>query len=199
MATPLRVEHRAVRRALRGARLVRTGMGPRKSRAGRPRIAGDGPLLVMGVAGGLSPEVRPGDIVVASEVREGRTVVAVTKTDDLVAALRDDGFRVHVGPIVSVARVAGERERAALAATGAIAVDTESAQLADDWPGRVIAVVRTVSDAVSAPLWRPGTALRGLQALQVLRRAVPIVETWAANVGGAGRPTGDADPATEGH
>jgi len=198
VATPLRVEYMAVKRALRGARLVRTGMGPRKSRASRPRIAGDGPLVVMGVAGGLSPEVNPGDIVVASEVREGLTVVAVTKADDLVATLMGNGFRVHVGPIVSVTRVAGEQERVALAATGAIAGDTESAQLVDGWPGRPIAVVRTVADAASAPLWRPGTAMRGIQALKVLRQAVPVVEEWATNVGSATRPAYEAGSATEG-
>jgi len=132
VVTPLLVEYKAVKRALRGAQLARTGMGPRKSRASRSRIAGDGPLVVMGVAGGLAPEVKPGDIVVASEVREGLTVVAVTKSDELVAALTEAGFCVHVGPIVSVTRVAGEQERVALAATGAIAVDTESAQLVDE-------------------------------------------------------------------
>jgi 4-hydroxy-3-methylbut-2-enyl diphosphate reductase len=188
----------AVKRALRSARLVRTGMGPRTSRESRPRIAGTGPLVVMGVAGGLAPEVKPGDVVVASEVREGLTAVAVTRTDDLVAALAAHGFPVHLGPIVSVAQVAGERERVALAATGAIAVDTESAQLVDGWPGRPIAVLRTVVDAASAPLWRPGTALRGIEALKVLRRIVPIVEDWATNVGNAGRPAGEADRVTEG-
>jgi 4-hydroxy-3-methylbut-2-enyl diphosphate reductase len=198
VATPLLVEYKAVRRALRGARVARTGMGPRKSRASRARIAGDGPLVVMGVAGGLSPDVRPGDVVVASEIREGLTVVAVTKADDLVESLRNGGFPVHLGPIVSVTRVAGEQERVALAATGAIAVDTESAQLVDGWPGRPIAVVRTIADAASAPLWRPGTAVRGFRALKVLRRATPIVEDWATNVAVAGITPGGADPATEG-
>jgi 4-hydroxy-3-methylbut-2-enyl diphosphate reductase len=199
VATPLLVEYKAVKRALRDARLARTGMGPRKSRASRASIAGDGPLLVMGVAGGLSPDVKPGDVIVASEVREGLTVVAVTKTDELVDALTRAGFRVCVGPIVSVTRVAGEQERVALAATGAIAVDTESAQLVDGWPGRPIAVVRIVVDAASAPLYRPGTAARGLRALKVLRRAVPIVEAWATNVAGAGRTPDGAGPAMEGH
>lgn len=197
-ATPLLVEYKAVKRTVRDARLARTGMGPRKSRASRSRIAGDGPLVVMGVAGGLSPTVKPGDVIVASEVREGLAVVAVTKPDELVAALRADGFNVHVGPIVSVAQVAGEQERVALAATGAIAVDTESAQLVDGWPGRPIAVVRTIADAASAPLYRPGTAMRGFRALKVLRRAAPIVEEWATNVADAGRTPDGVGPAMEG-
>jgi 4-hydroxy-3-methylbut-2-enyl diphosphate reductase len=183
VATPLWVENYAVKRSLPTSRVVLTGMGPRRSRTNRPKIAGDGPLAVMGVAGGLAEDVQPGDFVVASEVREGLTCVATLRTHDLAESLRGMGFRAHVGPIVSVARVAGNNERAALATTGAIAVDTESAQLVENWPGRSVAVVRTIVDTADAPLWRIGTSKRGLQALALLRRAAPAVAAWASTLG----------------
>jgi 4-hydroxy-3-methylbut-2-enyl diphosphate reductase len=182
VATPLWAEHIAVKRPLPSVRVVRTGMGPRASRASRDRIAGDGPLAVMGVAGGLAEDVQPGDMVLASEVRDGLTVVADLRANDLAASLREMGFRVHVGPIVSVGRVAGAGERAALAKTGAIAVDTESAQLVHGWPGRRLAVLRSIVDTEEAPLWRPGTTARGLRALGALRRAAPAVAAWASTV-----------------
>jgi 4-hydroxy-3-methylbut-2-enyl diphosphate reductase len=182
VATPLWVENFAVKRSLPTSRVVLTGMGPRRSRGNRAKIAGDGPLAVMGVAGGLAEDVQPGDVVVASEVREGLTCVVTLRSSDLAESLREMGFRVHVGPIVSVPRVAGANERAALARTGAIAVDTETAQLLDGWPGRPLAVVRTIVDTADAPLWRIGTSKRGIHALALLRRAAPAVAAWASTI-----------------
>ncbi|MBV9163723.1 MAG: 4-hydroxy-3-methylbut-2-enyl diphosphate reductase [Pseudonocardiales bacterium] len=52
-------------------RLVHTGMGPRRASATAAALAtSTDPVLVAGVGGGLAPQVRPGDVVVASEVRE---------------------------------------------------------------------------------------------------------------------------------
>ncbi len=186
VATPLRVEYLAVKRSLPTARVVLTGMGPRRSRRSRTSIVGDGPLAVMGVAGGLGDDVGPGDLVVADEVRDGPTSVVTLRSDDLVEALRERGLRVHVGPIVSVGRVAGNQARAALARTGALAVDTETAQLVDGWPGRPLTVVRSIVDTADAPLLRTGTLTRGLAALAALRRAAPAVAEWASTVGIAG-------------
>jgi 4-hydroxy-3-methylbut-2-enyl diphosphate reductase len=198
VATPLRVENIAVKRSLPTARVVLTGMGPRRSRTSRARIAGDGPLAVMGVAGGLADDVLPGDLVVADEVREGLTAIATLRPGDLVESLRAMGFRVHVGPIVSVGRVAGNSERVALARTGAVAVDTETAQLIDGWPGRPLAVVRSIVDTADAPLWRVGTSKRGLAALGALRRAAPAVAAWASTVGIPGINPQAPRPAVEG-
>ena len=108
------------------------------------------------------------------------------------------GFRVHVGPIVSIVRVAGNSEREALARTGAIAVDTETAQLVDGWPGRPLAVVRSIVDTADAPLWRIGTSKRGIAALGALRRAAPAVAAWASTVGITGITPEAPRSATEG-
>ncbi len=175
--TPLLVERLALGR-LPGTRVLRTGMGPRAAlRAGPVPVAG--PVLVAGVAGGLTADVRPGDLVVASEVRGPGAPIPVPSAPELAAALRRLGLRVHVGPIVSVPKAVDGIARRNLAASGALAVDMESAYLAPA-SGR-FAVVRAIVDTPQHPLWRPGTIWRGTRALWTLRRAAPAIALWAVD------------------
>lgn len=169
VCTPLLVERLAVGR-VPGARVVRTGMGPG---APRPEV----PTLVAGVAGSLSAGIQPGDVVVASEVRGPGGRVPVSGAPALAAALRRLGLRTQLGPIVSVRRPVDGRARRELAATGAVAVDMESAFLAP--AERPFAVVRTIVDTFDHPLWSLGTVWRGVRALRALRRAVPAIAWWA--------------------
>jgi len=171
---PLRVERAALRPAADTLRLVRTGMGP--ARAARARVTEPVPTLVAGVAGSLSSEVRPGDIVVATEVRGQGRETPVPSAPMLAGALRRRGLTVHLGPILTTSHVlkAGERD------TGdALAVDMETAALAPggDTP---FAVVRAIVDTPERPLYRAGSISRGLAALRTLRAAVPTLEQWAA-------------------
>ncbi|GIF52611.1 4-hydroxy-3-methylbut-2-enyl diphosphate reductase [Asanoa ferruginea] len=174
------------RRALRGARtaVLRVGMGPRRAAKAfhASGALGGRPVLVAGVGGGLGPGVRPGDVVVATEVRGPDGSVRQCPSAPLLAAeLRRQGLIVHLGPIASEHRVAGRAARARLAATGALAVDTESIWLAPT--ESPFAVVRVVVDTPTEPLLRPGTARRGIRALRLLRRAVPAIDAWAAATG----------------
>jgi 4-hydroxy-3-methylbut-2-en-1-yl diphosphate reductase len=181
ICTPLRVEQAAVRLGRPTARVVRTGMGPRRTRRALPRLAGDGPLAVLGIAGGLGPDVRPGDIVVGSQLLGDGAAIDCAAASLLAGALRRAlGVTVHLGPIATSSHVVGAAERARLATTGALAVDMESAYLAAASNGRPIAVVRVVVDTADAPLWRLGTAARGIKALRVLRQAAPVVAHWSA-------------------
>jgi 4-hydroxy-3-methylbut-2-enyl diphosphate reductase len=181
ICTPLRVEHAAVGEA------VRTGMGPVRSAASAAALASPdgepGPVLVAGVAGALTTGIEPGDVVVASEVRGLDAPIPVTSAPLLAGALRRLGLRVHVGPIVSSPHVVDGPDRAALAATGALAVDMESAWLATATSGGPFAVVRTIVDTPNHPLWGPGTPARGVAALRALRRSAPALRQWAAATG----------------
>ncbi|MGH3798148.1 MAG: 4-hydroxy-3-methylbut-2-enyl diphosphate reductase [Pseudonocardiaceae bacterium] len=186
LCTPLRVEQAALRRAGRSMRLVRTGMGPRRAAATAARLSsGTDPVLVAGVGGGLVPQVRPGDVVVASEVRddsgsEGRSV-EVPSAPLLAGALRRLGLTVHIGPIRSSSRIIPGHTQWAPAAGGPLAVDMESVQLAAmDVP---FAVVRAIVDSTDHPLWHVGTVRRGVRALRVLRACLPALEWWAAATG----------------
>lgn len=172
VATALLVE----RLALRGLpRVVHTGMGAAKVRRHASRL-GSGPLLTAGVAGGVGPAVRPGDLVVASEVVSASGRVPVPSAALLAAAIRStSGLTVHLGPVWASDTIV--KDRRSLAQQGILAVDMESAAFAQAASG-AFAVVRAVVDTADHPLLSPGTAWRGAMALRNLRRAVPGMRLW---------------------
>jgi 4-hydroxy-3-methylbut-2-en-1-yl diphosphate reductase len=183
VAAPLAPEQLAVRAARRPIEVVRTGMGPRRSRRAASRLAAapGRTLAVMGFCGALSESMRPGDLVVASEVRGPHGTVPCPGAPVLAAELTRAGLTVHVGPVVSVSRPAAGETRRRLACDGAIAVDMESAWLAAAAADRPLAVVRAVVDTPERELRRPlATAVGAVRASVTLRRAVPAVERWAA-------------------
>jgi 4-hydroxy-3-methylbut-2-enyl diphosphate reductase len=199
VATALRLEALVVRAALPGTRLVRSGMGPKRARAaagrwaatavtaGPARPGGPRPpaLAVAGVCAGLDPLLRPGDVVVASELRGPDGVLPCRSADLLVAALARRGLQAHLGPLVSTDHLVRGGERARLHAEGAIAADMESAFLAAAaglTPAHPtpLAVLRVVADSPGHELARPGAVAAGLRALRVLRRAAPALADWAA-------------------
>ena len=209
---PLRLEANAVRRGLREAssRVLRTGMGAtRAAKAVAPLLAGDDPhspdragsdsqpgafgtpLAVMGTAAGLTDDLTPGDLIVASEVSDGSRTVPLPGADLLAAELRRAGLRARVGKIATVPKIVRAADRAKLAAQGYLAADMEStalvtaalAGIADDGPGVdgtgngwPVAVIRAVSDGG----FGPGMVTGGLAALRSLRLAAPVAERWAA-------------------
>jgi 4-hydroxy-3-methylbut-2-en-1-yl diphosphate reductase len=186
----LRSEYLALLGTSADATLERCGMGPQKVRAWLPRLSAlaPGAVAVVGVAGGLDPSLRAGDVVVATEVRDGADRTVLRAGGPLVAELRRLGLRVRTGPIVSTDHIvtdAGERER--LAATGAIAVDMESAAIARaarGLPGApATTVVRVIVDSAYASLARLGTVTAGAKALATLRKVGPALQPWAELVG----------------
>ncbi len=178
VCTALRVESAAVRGS---ARVLRTGMGPRRTARSMRRLSDAGPVAMLGVAGGVAPTVQVGDVVVATEVRAGDVAVKCPSAPLLAGELRRAGLRVHLGPIATTGTLLGKDALAALAATGALAVDMESAAVGAAVGGhRPFAVVRVVTDTIAEPLWRPDIVARGWRALRTLRAVVPVVEKWAA-------------------
>jgi 4-hydroxy-3-methylbut-2-en-1-yl diphosphate reductase len=174
VCTPLRSERAALWHAV-SAPVVRTGMGP------SGRIDAAGPVLVAGVAGALTDELRPGDLVVADELRSARSTLPCHAAPLLFGAVQRLGLRVRLGPLWSQERVADGRDPGT--AAGALAVDTESAYLASQGPAGQTVALRAIVDTPTAPLLRPGTAWRGVMALRALRAAAPAIDQWAAAVG----------------
>jgi 4-hydroxy-3-methylbut-2-enyl diphosphate reductase len=186
VCAPLWPEARAVRQGIGDGGEVRvSGYGPGRARrqAGRLRQETFGALAIAGTGGGLTHELRPGDLVVATELTDGTTTTACPSAALLAGELRRAGLTVAAGPVVSVERLAGGRERARAVDAGALAVDLESAWLAGAAAGRPVAVVRAISDTPQRPLHSPAALAGGLRALRSLRAAGPALARWAAAAG----------------
>ncbi len=185
VVTALRTEYSALRGRVSGATLERCGMGPARVAEWLPRLKALEPdmLVVAGVAGGLDPSLRPGDVVVANEVRDAAGRIVLRAAAPLVAELRRMGLRVHTGPIVSTDHIVNGPERAKLAATGALAVDMESAAIVratGSEPDRPpTAVVRVIVDTAYSGVARPLTIASGVRALAILRKIGPALRRWA--------------------
>lgn len=166
---------------------MRTGFGPKRSARHAAQLARQpfGSMVVTGVGGALQPDLRPGDLVVATEVLRdvGGPVTHCPSAPLLAGELRRAGLAARTGPVITTGRLATGTGRSRLGATGALLVDMESAQLAAAAAGRPLAVLRAVSDLPGRSLLHPATVAGGRAALRALRRAAPVLERWAAAAG----------------
>jgi len=182
VVTALRTERLALLGNVAGAVVARTGMGPDRAArwAARTSLAGPGGVVIAGVGGGLVTDVRTGDVVVATEVRDATGTLALPGAGALAGRLTAAGHQVRLGPIITTPHIiGGADERAALAAGGAIAVDMESAPIARALVDRVpVAVVRVIVDTPAAPVRHLATVRAGIAALRRLRAIGPVIGTW---------------------
>ncbi|MBI4171459.1 MAG: 4-hydroxy-3-methylbut-2-enyl diphosphate reductase, partial [Actinobacteria bacterium] len=184
---PLRAEALALRSGLsRGTSVLRTGIGPRRAGVAvlRARAHPARALAVAGVCGAVDPRLAAGDVVVATELRDGNgSVRPLAGAAVLAKALRSRGLQVALGPLHSVDRVLGPEERNDLRRDGALAVDMESSWLAGADGDRPFAVTRVVVEPAGRGLLDPRTIVAGTRALATLRRAAPALEEWASAAG----------------
>jgi 4-hydroxy-3-methylbut-2-enyl diphosphate reductase len=182
IAAALRLEVRALRKGAPGTRVMRTGMGPARSRRAARRLREDpaGLLAVAGLCGAVDPSLRPGDVVVASELQRAGQPPLATESTGLCGALEQLGITAHVGAIRSVEKLVRGSERRRLCAEGCRAVDMESAWLAEAADGRPLAVLRIVLDAPGHELSARELPRNGWRALRRLRAAAPALALWAA-------------------
>ncbi|MFE3634626.1 1-hydroxy-2-methyl-2-butenyl 4-diphosphate reductase [Streptomyces cellostaticus] len=193
IACALGIERLALRTGERGGAggpvtFVRTGMGPRAAERSVTRHLSEPALraaavLATGFCAGLAPGMHPGDLVVADETRDPRGTVPCEGTELLVKEVARvlPGRTVHTGTLVGSDHVVRGPERSALRATGAIAVDMESAAtlLSAVRAGvRPVAAVRVVVDAPEHELVRIGTVRGGISAFRVLRSVLPAFHEW---------------------
>lgn len=201
IVAPLRVEVRALRRGAPSSRVIRTGMGQERSRRALEDLRVDPAerIVVAGFCGAIDETLAPGDVLVASELRSAsRQTLDVPA--GLVAALEAEDLRVHVAPLVSVPRVVRGGDRLLLRASGAWAVDMESAWLAPAAVGRPFAVVRVVLDGPRHELLRPAFLRNLLHATRTLRVVARALENWAESAAQEIEftdETGAADPGSD--
>jgi 4-hydroxy-3-methylbut-2-en-1-yl diphosphate reductase len=184
ICAPLRLEARAIRRGIGdGAELRRTGYGGVRARQQADRLAGVAfrMLAIGGTGAGLSADLRPGDLVVGTEVGTAAPGSSVTCASAplLAGELRRAGLRARAGKIITVDHLVRRAGRERLAAAGALAADMESALLLAGAAGRPAVVVRAVSDTPERPLL-PWAVPGGIAALRSLRLAGPALARWAA-------------------
>ncbi|MGH4028540.1 1-hydroxy-2-methyl-2-butenyl 4-diphosphate reductase [Actinomycetota bacterium Odt1-20B] len=193
IACALGIEHLALRTGDRSGSpgavtVLRTGMGPKNAERsvttalGRDALSGAA-VVATGFCAGLAPGMHPGDLVVAEETRDPHGRTPCEGTDLLVKELvrAVPGRTVHTGPLTGSDHVVRGHERADLLATGAIAVDMESAatlRSAVRAGHRPVAAVRVVVDAPQHELVRIGTVRGGISAFRVLRAVLPAFFEW---------------------
>jgi nucleoside phosphorylase len=180
----LRIERLALRAGARGRAgsggsgvVLRTGMGPRRAERAVTEALDDPALrhaavLTSGFCAGLAPGMRPGDVVVAD---------STAHAESLAAVLKAAGHTVHLGPLAESDHVVRGAERSALRATGAIAVDMESAAMmraALAQGAHPVAAARVVVDTPEYELVRVGTLRTGITAFRVLRDLLPAFLNW---------------------
>lgn len=183
----LRVEARAVRRGLTRTPVVVVGYRARRADRLPDACAA---LVTVGFGGALDGRLRPGDVLVADEIRgPGGKAVPCSAPRLLAGELIRDGLNVQVGPLVTADHVVHGRERAVWAAEGARAADMESAVIAARAATLPVAAVRVVVDGPGHPLWHPGTIGRGLAARRVLARTGPALERWSVLLVRGGKGT----------
>jgi hopanoid-associated phosphorylase len=124
-------------------------------------------VISFGVAGGLCPTLKSGDVVVATEVMAGtsRWLAGLALSEELIAGTGLGRRRVVEGGIVGVEKViAAQAGKAALRSeTGAVAVDMES-HIAADYAaaaGLPFAALRVISDPAGRAL--PALAMAAIK------------------------------------
>ncbi len=185
---PMRLEAAAIRHGAPWATVARSGIGPRA--AGRYARSHDhddaAAVMIAGLCGAVDPSLRPGDVVLASELRGPRESDSFHCADPSILAgvLRRGGLRTRVGPIASARGLVTGARRRALARTGALAADTESAWLAPAAGARPLYALRVVLDTPGRELRNPVASAAGTAtALRSLRRAAALLSQWAPMLG----------------
>lgn len=177
-------EARVVRGALHatglvhGARLAVSGIGPHRARQAALALVGEGAtsLVVIGLAGALIDAIAAGDLLLPSRVCSDDGAVIGGGAPHAAALIERLGHvaPVHTGLLTSVSKPAGNRaaKRALALASGAVAVDMESAAVAGvaSAAGLPWTVLRAVSDAVARTL--PHCALQAVDNVGQVRPAV---------------------------
>ncbi len=191
LACALTAEQAALRAGVRAASsgpgtvLLRTGMGQQRARRSVSDVLAQGApapgaFLFAGFGAAVGPGISPGDVLVATEVRDADSgSIELPCPDALAGALRHAGLTVHTGPLFSSDRVVRGARRAELHAEGVLGVEMETAGALLALPGGTPAgAVRVVVDTPEHELLRPGILIHGLRAWRALRTAAPVLATW---------------------
>jgi 4-hydroxy-3-methylbut-2-en-1-yl diphosphate reductase len=179
-----RRDARALATGATQAEVVRMGLGPSQAASFARGLAvarRHSAVAVAGLASGLRDDVVPGTVVVADRVlaADGSVRAVLDSSAVIAAELAARGAPVMLGPVISTPDGAKRAERrAGLAATGALAVDQQTASLLDarwDIPAAVVRVI--ADDSRRGPPWW-GTRAHRSHEVRQLRQVGPVLEVW---------------------
>jgi len=180
VCTALRIEARAVRRGWPGASVTLVGLrGKRVDRL----PTGRSPVVLLGFAGGLEPQQRAGDVVVATRIVGTDSVIELPAAQGVLSEIRRAGIAASAGPMLCSDHVVRGRERAKLIGS-AQAVDMESAAVVQAAGPERVCVVRVVVDTPSRGLVR-ASLFSGRRSWRALRN---VAATLAATYEQRGEP-----------
>ena len=180
MRSPVVVASEPIEAAALGGEVTVSGVGRDRALACgdhvKANLTAGAPVALCGVAHGLDPTLRPGQLVVATELwaTDGRPPRPIPAGVLVAHDLGKCGLDVRCGPIVSRTTPLSGDGSSDQATTGAIAWDTESAWLAQQLPDHPLSVVRTVVDT-----GENASVLAHLRALGSLMGLTPTLERWA--------------------
>jgi hypothetical protein len=164
VCTALGIEARTVRKGWPHANLVVLGMrAPRLE----PVTGHHGPVVLLGFGGGLSAGQQPGDVVVATEIRDVNGCVKLASGAKTLSVLRRAGIPASGGALWCSEAIVRGSVRDGLSRS-AVAVDMESARVATACAADRLAVVRVIVDTPSRGLVR-ASIFGGRRAKRALR------------------------------
>lgn len=168
----LGIEARTVRKGWPGADVAVVGMkAPRLHRV----EAHDGPVYLLGFGGGLGPSQQPGDVVVATEIRDSASRTKLPAASEAQRLLHRAGVTASGGVLWCSDAIVRGAARKKLAKT-ASAVDMESARVAAACDAQRLVVVRVIVDTPTRGLLR-ASIFGGRRAKRVLRQVAAAFAT----------------------
>jgi nucleoside phosphorylase len=157
------------RAAQREVWVVKTGVGVQRAAAAIDAAGGAAAFQLIvstGCAGGLAPELQPGDLTVATSITGDGTDGALTTAAEprarALAAAHAAGLRGLEGPLLCSATVlATGAEKRAAAAAGAVVVEMEGGAIAARAAAAQVPFlsVRAILDGADHQLQMPGTLI----------------------------------------
>jgi 4-hydroxy-3-methylbut-2-en-1-yl diphosphate reductase len=138
-----------------------------------------------GLGFGLQDDVIAGTIVVADRIlAEDGSVIALLNSSAVIAAeLTARGEPVMVGPIIASPHgITSAEWRARLAATGALAVDLQAAELLPAFSDVPLAAVRVIEDTSPDAPRRGASRFRRSDAVWQLREVGQVLNAWGQAV-----------------